>query len=42
MTKYSRHEHSQPGEAPVQPLDPDELQEDLEALLSWHDEFKAR
>jgi energy-coupling factor transporter ATP-binding protein EcfA2 len=42
MTKYSRYEHSQPGEAPVPLPSPDELKVDLEGLKSWHKEFTAR
>ena len=42
MTKYSRYEHSQPGEAPVQLPLPDELQQDFNALKSWRDEFVKR
>jgi ABC-type lipopolysaccharide export system ATPase subunit len=42
MTKYSRYEHSQPGESPVSPPDPDELKADLEALRDWRDEFGER
>lgn len=42
MTKYSRYEHSQPGEAPVALPDPDELQRDMESLKQWREEFVAR
>jgi hypothetical protein len=42
MTKYSRYEHAQPGEAPVPLPEPDELAEDLKNLKSWLDEFAAR
>lgn len=42
MTKYSRYEHSQPGEAPVALPAPDELQHDMEALKNWRDEFLKR
>ncbi len=42
MTKYSRYEHSQPGEAPVPLPDPDELEVDLTALAKWRDEFEKR
>lgn len=42
MSKYSRYEHSQPGEAPVAPPTPDELQTDMEALRDWRVRFLAR
>jgi len=42
MTKYSRYEHSQPGEAPVQTPLPDELRQDFDALKTWRDEFISR
>lgn len=42
MTKYSCFEHSQPLETPVELPLPDELAADLDRLLSWHSEFKAR
>ena len=42
MTKYSRYEHSQPGEAPVPLPDPDELQQDLEKLRDWRKDFRKR
>jgi energy-coupling factor transporter ATP-binding protein EcfA2 len=42
MTKYSRYEHSQPGEAPVQPPLPDELRQDFEAVKAWRTEFISR
>ena len=42
MTKYSRYEHSQPGETPVQIPLPDELKHDFEALRAWRDEFVKR
>lgn len=42
MTKYSRYEHSQPGEAPVSLPEPDELGEDFGKLKTWLDEFTAR
>jgi len=42
MTKYSRYEHSQPGEAPVPLPNPDELKTDLEGLKGWREEFVAR
>ncbi|MFZ2070541.1 MAG: hypothetical protein WAV32_02840 [Halobacteriota archaeon] len=42
MTKYSRYAHSQPNEAPVKYPPPDKLQEDMESLKSWFEEFKKR
>lgn len=42
MTKYSCYEHSQTPEAPVEMPHPDELRTDIEAMLTWHDEFKKR
>ena len=42
MTKYSIYEHSQPTEAPVEPLSPDELNTDLSEVINWHAEFSAR
>lgn len=42
MTKYSKYEHSQSDEAPVTLPGPDELNEDLNNLKKWHDNFKKR
>ncbi len=42
MTKYSRYEHSQPDEAPVQLPDPEEITADLTRLQSWLKEFADR
>lgn len=42
MTKYSTYEHSQSAEAPVVLPTPDELRSDIDALVAWHDQFKAR
>ena len=42
MTKYSRYEHSQPAEAPIPLPDPDELEEDINKLKAWHEEFSRR
>lgn len=42
MTKYSTYEHSQPGEAPVELPNPDELKADFEALKKWREDFVAR
>jgi len=42
MTKYSRYEHSQSAEAPVELPQPDELEADINCLIAWNSEFKAR
>jgi hypothetical protein len=42
MSRYSSFEHSQPAEAPVELPTPDELSAELDELIAWHDEFKAR
>lgn len=42
MSKYSRYEHSQSSEAPVEPPPADELAEDMERLSEWHREFQSR
>lgn len=42
MAKYSRHEHSQPNEAPVAPPTPDELKMDMESLRDWRTYFNGR
>jgi energy-coupling factor transporter ATP-binding protein EcfA2 len=42
MSRYSRFEHSQPDEAPVELPTPEELSADLDELIAWHDEFKVR
>ncbi len=42
MSKYSRYEHSQSPEAPVEPPDPEELEADINCLIAWHSEFKVR
>lgn len=42
MTKYSRYEHSQALETPVDPPSPDELEQDIDRLLAWHTEFCRR
>jgi len=42
MTKYSRYEHSQPLEAPVQLPSPDDLKTDFEGLKKWREDFAAR
>lgn len=42
MTKYSRYEHSQPGEIRVELPDPQELETDLTELLVWYDGFEKK
>jgi hypothetical protein len=42
MTKYSRYEHSQSNETPAPPPDPDEIEQDLNQIKDWFDEFKSR
>lgn len=42
MTKYSRYEHSQSMESPVDMPDPDEIKADMEKIKSWLEEFKSR
>lgn len=42
MSRYSKYEHSQSAEAPVELPTPDELTGDLDELISWLDEFKGR
>jgi len=42
MTKYSRYEHSQSSETPAPPPDPDEIEQDLNQIKDWFDEFKSR
>ena len=42
MTKYSRYEHSQPGEIRVELPDPQELETDLTELLGWYDGFEKK
>jgi len=42
MSKYSRYEHSQSSEAPVDLPAPDELVEDISRLIAWHGEFSKR
>lgn len=42
MTKYSRYEHAQSAEAPVELPLPDELAEDVAKLKKWRDELEAR
>lgn len=42
MGRYSCYEHSQSAESPVDVPLPAELEKDIQSLLDWHDEFKAR
>ena len=42
MTEYSSYEHSQPIEAPVDIPEPLQIEESIDKLLTWHDEFKSR
>lgn len=42
MTKYSRYEHAQSAEAPVELPLPDELSEDVVKLKAWRDGLEAR
>lgn len=42
MGKYSCYVHSQSCEAPVEVPQPEELGADIDALLTWHDEFIKR
>jgi len=42
MTEYSKYEHSQSFETPVNIPDPDRIENDLKDILVWIDEFKTR
>ncbi|MDD2451297.1 MAG: AAA family ATPase [Sulfurovum sp.] len=42
MTKYSVYEHSQSAELPAEMPEPEELETDITAILTWYDDFKAR
>lgn len=42
MTKYSKFEHSQSRETPVNMPEPDELETDFEILKAWHDDYIQR
>ena len=42
MTKYSRYEHAQSAEAPVELPLPDELAQDIAKLKAWRDGLEAR
>jgi ABC-type lipoprotein export system ATPase subunit len=42
MTKYSKYEHSQPTEEPVEVPEPTEIEKDVDALINWISEFNKR
>ena len=42
MTKYSRFEHSQPAESPIELPKPDDLLTDLTELKKWREEYAKR
>lgn len=42
MSKYSRYEHSQSNESPVDIPLPDELNADINRLITWYGEFDKR
>lgn len=42
MTKYSRYEHSQSSETPIEIPEPIELEEDVNKLLDWLNAFNKR
>lgn len=42
MTKYSSYEHSQSDEAPIIVIQPEELEQDFEEILKWHQGFISR
>jgi hypothetical protein len=42
MTKYSRYEHAQSSEAPVELPEPDELAENVKLLKNWRDTLEQR
>ncbi|NTW99359.1 MAG: hypothetical protein HGB35_05430 [Geobacteraceae bacterium] len=42
MTKYSKYEHAQPVEAPVELPEPDDLEQDLKGLKAWLEKFTIR
>lgn len=42
ITKYSRYEHSQSEEAPVELPKPDEIESDLKAIIKFIDTIKQR
>lgn len=42
MTKYSRFEHSQPTESPVELPNPDDLLSDMTSLKEWREDYAKR
>lgn len=42
ITRYSVFEHSQSEELPAQPVELDELENDVKSLLTWLEEFEKR
>lgn len=42
MTKYSKYEHSQSNETPVEVPDEQTLRQDIEKLRNWRNEYKKR
>lgn len=42
MTRYSCYEHSQPTESPIEIPRPDELEKDVDILLTWLTDFNGR
>lgn len=42
MTRYSYYEHSQPGETPVEIPEPSKIENDIDNLIKWLDEFNKR
>jgi len=42
MKKYSIYEHSQSSEIPTTMPEPDELEKDIDSILTWYEEFKTR
>ncbi|GHT73855.1 hypothetical protein FACS1894124_2860 [Spirochaetia bacterium] len=42
MTKYSCYEHSQSQEAPGRIPVPNDLEQDIEKVLAWHNDFSGR
>ena len=42
MTQYSRYEHSQPAESPIEIPEPAEIEKDVDYLLNWLEEFNKR
>lgn len=42
MTKYSRYEHSQSVEMPIELPKPEDFEADVRTMLDWYNEFKKR